>query len=276
MEKDDDDYSTETESNSSIASLDFNTIDTGGGVHEFVQCKMRRKKERLETKPRAVLPCNLRAIVLMDKHISHCLHGHDYDKNLSLRVVGDAVQMQKGYLQKVGKLSKDKGRLVPTPCICDTICHLFQIGHESYSQIVGGYLSKRQVYVSGKNKAGRAGNSNAKETCILQMIALQILVRDFVCTCQMNRQRVTGRQVLDFFVEQKHLFIPVDRTGHYQQLPFKSAYRGVQRWLKEFGGYERGKRKGNLVPSEANVAKKHLLCQQSQASRGAVEGGVHG
>jgi hypothetical protein len=31
----------------------------------------------------------------------------------------------------------------------------------------------------------------------------------------------------------------------------------VQKWLAEFGGYERGKRRGNLVPSEANVAKKH-------------------
>jgi very-short-patch-repair endonuclease len=231
-----------------FASLDFNTIDTGGGGHEFVLHKMRKKKQRLETKPRAILPSNLRAIILMDKHISKVLHRHDYDRNLSLRVVGAAVRMQKGYLEKVGKLSKDKGRPVPKPPIRDTVCDLFRIGHESYSQIVGGYLSKRQVYVSGKNQARRTGNSNAKETRIPRTIALQIWVRDFVCGRQMNRQRVTGRQVLDFFVEHKHLFIPVDRTGHYLQLPFKSAYRGVQRWLKEFGGYERGERKGNLVP----------------------------
>jgi hypothetical protein len=74
----------------------------------------------------------------------------------------------------------------------------------------------------------------------------------------MNRQRVTGHQVLDYLIEQKHLFVPVDAMGRYQTVPFKAAFRNVQRWLKEFGGYEQGKkRKGNLVPSEANVAKKH-------------------
>jgi hypothetical protein len=74
----------------------------------------------------------------------------------------------------------------------------------------------------------------------------------------MNRQRVTARQVLDFVVEQKHLIFPRDLLGRYEKLPFSTAYRVVRKWLHEqFGGYEGGKRKGNLVPSEANVAKKH-------------------
>jgi hypothetical protein len=37
---------------------------------------------------------------------------------------------------------------------------------------------------------------------------MQIKVQDFVRSRRMNRQRVTARQVLDFFAEQKHLFIP--------------------------------------------------------------------
>jgi hypothetical protein len=41
----------------------------------------------------------------------------------------------------------------------------------------------------------------------------------------------------------------------------------VRRWLAEFGGYERGKRKGNLVPSPQNVAKKHHYLRTFFANR---------
>jgi hypothetical protein len=83
----------------------------------------------------------------------------------------------------------------------------------------------------------------------------------------MNHQQVTGRQVLDFLVGQKHLFVPVDGDGRYQKGPFKAAYRNVQRRLKEFGGYERGKQVGNLVPSPENVAKKHHYLRNFFANR---------
>jgi hypothetical protein len=88
----------------------------------------------------------------------------------------------------------------------------------------------------------------------------------------MNCQRVTGCQVLDFVVEQKHLFIPRDPLGRYQTAPFKAVYRSVQRWLSEFGGYEHGKRKGNLVPSPQNVAKKHHYLRTFFANRAKPPG----
>jgi hypothetical protein len=88
-------------------------------------------------------------------------------------------------------------------------------------------------------------------------MAMQIKVQDFVRGRQMNRERVTARQVLDFLVQQKHLVVPIDGEGRYQKVPFKAAYRNVQRWLADFAGYDRGKRKGNLIRSSQNVAKKH-------------------
>jgi hypothetical protein len=48
----------------------------------------------------------------MGKHISKGLHGHDYDRNLSLRVVGVALCMQKGHLQKVQRVGKEKAKYV--------------------------------------------------------------------------------------------------------------------------------------------------------------------
>jgi hypothetical protein len=91
---------------------------------------------------------------------------------------------------------------------------------------------------------------------------MQIKVQDFVCGRRMNRERVTACQVLlDFLVEQKHLYVPVDGDGRYQKAPFKAAYRNVQRCLADFAGC--GKRKGNLVPSPQNNAKKHHYLKPS-------------
>jgi hypothetical protein len=112
---------------------------------------------------------------------------------------------------------------------------------------------------------------------------MQIKVQDFVCSHQMNRERVTARQVLDFLVQQKHLIVPIDGEGRHQKVPFKAANRTVQRWfLVEFGGYDCGKRrrKGNLVTSPQNVAKKHLYLQTFFANIDKPPGerlrGVHG
>jgi hypothetical protein len=102
---------------------------------------MARKKRKVETKPRAVLPRDLRAISLMDKHITKHLYGQDYDYNTSLRVIGAALHMQKGYLQKVLRVGKEKAKYIEKPQIRDTVCNLFHIGHDAYSAIVGGYLA---------------------------------------------------------------------------------------------------------------------------------------
>jgi very-short-patch-repair endonuclease len=102
---------------------------------------------------------------------------------------------------------------------------------DAYSEIVGGYLHKRKVYVTGRNSVGRGGNA-ARETRIPRTKAMQIKVRDFVRSQRMNRQRVTACQVLDFFVENQYLIVPLD-----ERVAFDSAYRAVRRWLAEFGGY---------------------------------------
>jgi hypothetical protein len=107
------------------------------------------EKAKPEHKPRAVLPTNLHSIVIMDNHITKALYGQDYKYNTSLRVIGAALHMQKSHLQKVANLGKIKGRLVEKPRIRDTVCDLFHIGHDAYSQIVGGTctidLSIKQV-----------------------------------------------------------------------------------------------------------------------------------
>jgi hypothetical protein len=53
-------------------------------------------------------------------------------------MIGAALHMQKSHLQKVQKLGKVKGRLVEKPHIRDTVCDLFHIGHDAYSQITTG------------------------------------------------------------------------------------------------------------------------------------------
>jgi hypothetical protein len=66
--------------------------------------------------------------------------------------------------------------------------------------------------------------------------------------------------------------IPRDSLARYEMLPFNTAYSMVRKWLTEFGGYNIGKRRGNLVPSEANVAKKHHYIRTFFANRAKPQG----
>jgi hypothetical protein len=185
------DSSTETESNASFGAVNFNSIVAEAEAREVLvlgTVQKARKKQKTETKPRAVLPSNLHSIVIVDKHITKCLYGQDYEYNTSLRVLGVALRMQKAHLQRVAKLGKAKANLVEKPQIRDMICNLFHIGHDAYSEIVGGYLRKRDVNVCGRNSVGRGGKQVNQETRIPRTKVMQVVVRDFVRSRRMNRQ----------------------------------------------------------------------------------------
>jgi hypothetical protein len=121
MASTDDDYSTErTESELSFGAVDFDQIVRDAEARQISPRESvlkARKKQKPEHKPRAMLPSNLHTTMLMDKHITKFLYGQDYKYNTSLMVIGAALCMQKGYLQKVAKLGKIKGRLVEKPWI---------------------------------------------------------------------------------------------------------------------------------------------------------------
>jgi hypothetical protein len=153
MESEDSYSGSETESELSFGAVDFDQIVQEAEAWQVSPCKSARnvcKKQKTETKPRAVLPSNLHFIVIMDKQITKALYGQDYKYNTSLRVIGAALRMQKSHLQKVQKLGKIKGRPVEKPRIRDTVCDLFHIGHDAYSDIVSGYLHNQSIYQSGK------------------------------------------------------------------------------------------------------------------------------
>jgi len=71
-----------------------------------------------------------------------------------------------------------------------------------------------------------------------------------------ERKRVTGRQVLDYLVKNKYIAVATNSDGVYEKKSFESAYRNTRRWLQEFGGYKRGRRK-NIVTSPEQTAKVH-------------------
>jgi len=140
------------------------TTDIEVEVVEVEQHQSSRKRLRSQSPGRAVLPTNLRSITLMLNAISKRLHGHDIDANLSLRIVAAALELQKGYLEEMKKVSKQKNKHVKRPQVRNKICKFFRISAGTYSKIMGDYLQQRQVYVSGRESLGRAGNTKAKET----------------------------------------------------------------------------------------------------------------
>jgi hypothetical protein len=108
----DNDYSTETESDRSFSAIDFDQIVQEAEARQISPRELLQKKRKVETKPRAMIPQDLRAIALMDKHITKHLYGQDYEYNTSLRVIGVALHMQKGYLQKVQRVGKEKAKSI--------------------------------------------------------------------------------------------------------------------------------------------------------------------
>jgi transposase len=114
-----------------------------------------------------------------------------------------------------------------------------------------GYVKDHVIYTSGSNgNIGRTGNRQKKGTRIPETNKVEIQVRDFVRGERKMRRRVTARQVLDYFMRERLLFIPSDEHGVFMKTPFETALRQVRRWV-ERRGYQRGKRTGNLVPKES-------------------------
>jgi len=78
----------------------------------------------------------------------------------------------------------------------------------------------------------------------------------------MARARVTGRQILEFCLEQKIIILPqATNNEEVDRKNFESAYRAVRRWIVRHG-YKRGKRTGNVVMKDGVVEKRDqfLLC----------------
>ena len=206
----------------------------------------KRKKET------GRIPTNLKSLVPMLKHVSNKLKGHDIDSNVSLRVVRAALQLQKNYLEEKRKIGNKKDRSVPPPRIREKLTALFGISAPTYVQIMTTYLSTRNSYDSGKSR----GNYSVKESRIPQTNALQVKVRNWVRERRGRRERTTARQVLDFLVEEKILVIPRASDGSYEKTGLTTGWRNVRRWLAK-NGYKRGNRKGNLVPSQAQILRRH-------------------
>jgi len=253
--------------NDSYAKLSDHEDEEISGGEDIGKEKRRspRIREKSSSPARAVvrasLPSDLRQIYMMERSITKRLKGYDIDQGLSLRVLAAALHMKKEWLVEKRKLSVKKRKHHKPLAIRKTICSLFRISPNTYSKITSSYFNERKFYLSGRKSDGRSGNSDEKDTRIPRTVALQIEVRDFVRSRRSNRSRVTGRQVLDFFIQKGFISIPQDETGKYLKTPFDSAYRATLRWLSEFGGYKRGKR-NNIVPRADQVAKRHYFLRE--------------
>jgi transposase len=63
-------------------------------------------------------------------------------------------------------------------------------------------------------------------------------------------------------VEEKVIAIARDESGLYLKKKFGTAYRLVRKWVKDYAGYNQGKRTGNLVPSPQNILKKSFYLRK--------------
>lgn len=250
-DKDDDSYS--GSSSDAKQPAESSSTDTD---EEIEQLEVRRSARKRSLSPApaksARMPDTERKLNPMLSHVSKRLKGTDISSNLSLRIVGASLQLKIDYVRKLKKASTEKKKSIAKPNIRETVCRLFRVSTHTYGAIMREYLlkknNKRIVYSSGVEGQGRAGNRLAKDTRIPRTEQLRIEVRDYVRSRRQKRERVTGRQVLDYLVEKKYVDIATNSEGVYEKKAFETAYRNTRRWLQEFGGYKRGRRK-NIVTS---------------------------
>jgi hypothetical protein len=226
-------------------------------------------------KARATLPTDLQGISHRLSNIKKRLNGLDFDENLSLRVVAMALELQKLHLSKKRKLAADKRGNIRPANIRNQVCQLMHISTRSYGAIMQKYLADGSLYVSGKESSSRSGNSDAKDTRIPRTHGLQVAVRDWLREKRANKTRVTARQLLDFFVEQKYLVVPLtagegEGIHLYESKPLKVALRNVQRWIV-WAGFRRGKR-NNIQPNAAHVLRRHAFLREFFANRALPPG----
>lgn len=224
------------------------------------------KKQKTQVR----FPTELRKVSPMKIHISKLLKGADVHRTLSLRVLRYCLQLQEDYLMEKRKKAEARKSDVKPPAIRATVCRNLGISEITYSKIVNSYLQDRIIYVTGAEESGRSGNRTPKETRVPRTNKVKIMVRDWVRTRRAAKQRTTARQLVDFLLESKLIFIPRDEEGRFLKKEFKSALRSVQRWLT-ICRYQRGKRTGNIKPNPANLLKRHQYLEAFFKNRSKPE-----
>ena len=234
---------------------------TGGGTAS----KSPRLENNMAITVQVRLPTDLRSISAHLKQVSARLTGEDITPTLSLRVLRASLVLQQEYLL-LKKKQGPKSKRVPPEKVIERVCLLFGMSNSTYQTIVTKYFTSRSLYESGELGMGRMGNQTNRMTRLPHTKELTVRVREFVRSYRKDRRRVNGRQVLDFFVENKLVILKKDINGIYIRKQFQSAYRITRRWLA-FNHYKRGKRTGNLVMKASVILSKHKFLKRFFGNR---------
>ena len=174
----------------------------------------------------------MKEITPLIKTIQRKLPGMDFDAGTSLRDVKASLTLQKEYLEQKTKNRGKNPNSVQAPAVRARICSLFGCSTKTYSKIMNEYLRNRSIYATGKEGSGRSGNTSAKKKRLPMTRELQIAVREHVREKRKEKKRVTGRQIVDFFVGRGFLDIERMFDGTYEKKSFETAYRATRRWLE--------------------------------------------
>ncbi len=94
------------------------------------------------------------------------------------------------------------------------VCRRLHISPPTYGAILHKYMLERAPYVSGSGVTGHLGNTESNNTRIPRTKGLQTAVQNRVRKRRQRKERVTARQVLDYFVHENHLVVKVVRDGN--------------------------------------------------------------
>lgn len=156
--------------------------------------------------------------------------GATIDANMSLRIIRKILEIQDAHLQTKRKRGSDKNKKVKPPAIKDTICSTFGISAHTYYKIVSMYFTEnrrvREVYSTAGDGSGyKPGNKTVHATRLPRTEELWLLVQNFVRQKRQNRERVTGKQVVDHLIESGRLIVPFEAAVGIDEAIVGRVYR---------------------------------------------------
>ena len=151
------------------------------------------------------MPENLQRISHRLSNITEQLKGTEIDENLSLCIVRTVLELQTFHLQQKVMLSHERRKRMATANSRNQVCQLLHISTRIYGRIIHKYLLEHEMYVSSKEQSSQSGNTDSKNIRIPWTRAPLIVVHAWVRENRSRKERVTARQVLDYFVEHGRL-----------------------------------------------------------------------
>jgi hypothetical protein len=181
----------------------------------------RSSSDSIEPAPTTLASADLATTRLYIRDLKDRLIGAgSISEDLSIRVLLFYAKLKEKFLAR--RVKDGLERKTYGAKIREQVLFAFSLSEHTYKKILNRFAIADEAY-----ETRRVGNYNSKPTRIPRTRSVLTAVREFVRDRRSRRERVTGKQVLEFMVEKEIIIIPKDRMGFFERKAYATAVRAV-------------------------------------------------